>query len=662
MATTPSILDADTSDWAQPVEQLQQAQQTAAAAGPVDQATPPDPAQQQLAAAQQVAAQGGPVDTSSAPQSGEMLDYQQAQHHSRMQQIADAVGDALGGKSYEVARDDKTGKLVVTPREATPGEKWSRAGLAALKGVAAGYSVPNGPGNLGRALAAGAGAGMQMGADTRNQQVQQADADFNAKQQAQTHSANMALLNQRIHAGAFQAMRDGVEFGDLQADRANGVSKMIQDADGVDLGVHDHVDSLADLAKRNPELVKQHAQGRIYSEPEFDADGKVTGVHNYLIDQAWASRRNSADVGFQDLVPGADPAKDYPVAKNRTIPANSMTNGEVMLAQQAASERLIKAAADRHKSDRDDLNTQSEVALRKAQAAEALAGAADKRADADNKKPGDGTRGTSMEQQAEMMYEGRLAPSQLSKRAKTYNELLPLANAYGMKKYGKPFDAEISESRYKTRQATMKDYADGKPADQIGSFNMFLGHAENLSDTIDQLRNTHSPYLNVPLKELRKGMGDARYAAIQPQIEGVRTERENFLNNNHALQAPQIAGAEDLLNENQSLAQSQAAIKSFAAQAITRVGTINDRHKRVMGMDVPDILNETSKRTIRKLGLDRDAQMALGTAYSPAAAPSATGAPQQAPAAPPPPKVGDIVQGHRFNGGNPADPKSWSAQ
>jgi len=45
---------------------------------------------------------------------------------------------------------------------------------------------------------------------------------------------------------------------------------------------------------------------------------------------------------------------------------------------------------------------------------------------------------------------------------------------------------------------------------------------------------------------------------------------------------------------------------------------------------------------------------------SPASAPQAPAATPQAAAPPPPPKVGDVRKGYKFNGGNPADPASWS--
>jgi hypothetical protein len=157
------------------------------------------------------------------------------------------------------------------------------------------------------------------------------------------------------------------------------------------------------------------------------------------------------------------------------------------------------------------------------------------------------------------------------------------------------------------------DFADGKQADQIQSFNQFLGHSQDLSDSIAGLRNSNVTLLNTPLNKLRNMAGRPEVASILPKIEAVRTEYQNFLNNNHALQQPDIKEGRNMLDESKSPAQMEAAVKSFAHTALIRTATANDRYKRTMGTNVPDLLNDDSVRALNTYGLSGEAQRLLNT-------------------------------------------------
>jgi hypothetical protein len=172
----------------------------------------------------------------------------------------------------------------------------------------------------------------------------------------------------------------------------------------------------------------------------------------------------------------------------------------------------------------------------------------------------------------------------------------------------KRMDPSFDMSTYPARQAVAKDFADGKAADQIQSFNTFLAHAQDLSTAVDGLRNTSSPLINRPLNWLRKNMDNsAELQGYLAKIQPVSDEFESFLQNNHALTVEDKASAQKILDPTLSPAQMEASIKSFAHTAALRLSNTNQKYQNTFHKDYPGMLTPESSQYLDSLGFLKNA-------------------------------------------------------
>lgn len=535
--------------------------------------------------------------------------------------IVDEIRNALvPQQSTQIYRDPQTGDRYVQRPYRTPGQQWQKLAGEAIRGAAAGLANGQGPGGPQRAAAAGITAGIQQTQAEKEMQKKQADEDYQIARQNRIDKANTYLQQVQLASQEFalkrmqtKATQDDIEFSQKMNDRESARGS-------IDLGIYPDHYTLPDVQKNHPEVDfwKQGVSGMIQAHPGVDPEtGERKGVHVWLVQPSVLDQ--AAPQGTQAHRVEYD-TNNVPHITTFT-PTGNHTLREIQSMDDYAYGVVQKYQAG-----------QAETALRTAQTLEAKSGAAKNYAEArkNQVEAEQAEQGGTVvtPQTAAMLVEGQVAPSQLSKRAKEYNQLLPMANQYSMQHYGTPFDAEVSEGRYKARQKVIESYADGKEADQISSFNTFLGHAENLSNSVNALRNTLSPLINTPYNKLRDMVGDPSVKAILPQIEAVRREYQNFLNNNHALHQDDIAEGKQMIDENASPAQMQAAIRSFAHTALIRVGTLNDRYRRTMGSNVPDLLNEGSVRTLQQFGFGPQANELLRLT------PANTNPPKVAPAPP----------------------------
>ena len=135
------------------------------------------------------------------------------------------------------------------------------------------------------------------------------------------------------------------------------------------------------------------------------------------------------------------------------------------------------------------------------------------------------------------------------------------------------------------RKIKMEDYyANGKGADSLRSFGIFLEHGGAASEAVNQIRLSKMPVINKPINWWREHMSGApEFTQLVAALEPVRKEFESFLLGGRALYAEDRKAAEVILNENSSPAQIQQALKTMAHTAEARLNEENHRYKKVMG-------------------------------------------------------------------------------
>jgi hypothetical protein len=172
----------------------------------------------------------------------------------------------------------------------------------------------------------------------------------------------------------------------------------------------------------------------------------------------------------------------------------------------------------------------------------------------------------------------------------------------------KKLNPDFNTTTAKVKADTLEAFTNGKQADQIQSFNTFLGHAADASDVVNDYRTTGSPLINKPLNWIRKNaVGDPRYSQFVTSLAPVRDEFMTFLQNNHALTESDKKAADTIMSDTSSPAQIQAALKQMGNTSFIRLGALNTRYKRVMGEDFPDLLSVDSVQDAGKLGLGQQA-------------------------------------------------------
>jgi hypothetical protein len=172
----------------------------------------------------------------------------------------------------------------------------------------------------------------------------------------------------------------------------------------------------------------------------------------------------------------------------------------------------------------------------------------------------------------------------------------------------KRIDPSFDMTNFPARQKVATDFAAGKGADQIQSFNTFLAHSQDLNSAVNDFRLTGSPLINKPLVWLKNNSGDPAVASYLAKTEPVRVEFETFLQNNHALTESDKKEAVKVLDDNASPAQMQSTLKSMAHTAALRLREVNKRYANTMHKDYPGLLDPNNEKFLNDTG----AMSALG--------------------------------------------------
>lgn len=538
-----------------------------------------------------------------------------AQPHGVMK-ILDFVGDLLtggGNNPSQISRDPETGARVVTPGgKMSTGRKFAKVGLEALQGAATAAGAPPGPGHTGRGVAAAVGQQMALANDREQQAEQMADKDFDEQQKTKLQNLNYQLLSRELISKQLADTRAGKAAGREQVDFSNRLQDRERGLGSYDLGFVKGAASIADLGNKNPGMIAKYHAGLIVPVPVYGENGETLGL------QVFERKQNTNALPLPDgqqihrFTPpknvGDKPAYELYTPTNMSVA--EATNADM----KAYNDYQAYETAQQKKAESDSKIAEQKSVTNKNNAEAGKASAETK--NANGLGEGDAASMTHDEILKGMLKGSIDITKVFGIRGKDTRRAQFIAEAQHA-------DPSWTMEKYDRMRQVRKDYASGKEADQVESLNKFSGHAGDFAESVDGLRNSKTPFINKTINWLRQNAtNDARVADILPKIDAVKNEFQNFITN-HALQSSEIEAGKHMLNEDQTPAQMESAVKSFMKTVLIRAGTLNERYHRTIGEDVPSLLDNRSVQVIKNLGLSD---------YARAVVPSSTPNPQAAPA------------------------------
>lgn len=555
---------------------------------------------------------GGQIPEQQQPASQGPLVLHEAPHEG-FRGVLDRVLDAIGGKTNsELYRDDQGNEYVQHP-DKSAGQKWARVADLAITGAAQGLANGRGAGNMGKGLLSAVQAGKQIGGQ---------DAAADASNQAQVKSnriaqANYNLLSQKMLENQFALTR-------MQQD-ANDHDKSYEDAQtaqetalkSIPLGTYKGINDLPDLQKQHPEVLKDFYNTKnVVIIPHVDPDtGKHDGASFFLRRPGITQQILPPETPFH--VATMNDKGDYELETQHST--EPMTQGEIDERNLAAHTQMgsqAKMKADMAKEAQATALTSAEIPLKKAQTGEAETASVKNLAEASKAKNAgnaglptneDGTIDLARVSPADMTTARQIAAGD-QRMSDIVGRGSPEQRKYWMQ-LAEAVDPSFTGRDFEVRQGLQNDFTRGESSKSIVSFNQFLSHVATVNAGIQSMRNTNSPWLNTPINVLRqKAEGDPTLNKTLAPIIAARTEYENFLNNDHALQTGDKEDARRILNETMSPAQMQESLRAIAHTAADRADALNDKYVRTFHRNFPQMLSPTSVQALQSFGLGHYAQ------------------------------------------------------
>lgn len=509
--------------------------------------------------------------------------------------VYQGIMGALGGtQDTTYAIDPQTRKLVATSTPSGPGTQWKRMIAGAVQGTAAGLSVAPGPGQLARAAGAGIGAGMQGAQQQDTNAKTQAAADYDRDQKTLVQKAQTQALVGETSRAAFELSRAQTVAKMDDANRESAFVRLIQSGGNgsQDLGVAKNFGEAIQMHKDMPGLMTQYVHGNVAGVAHVNADGQFDGMHYALVTPEWSSAKLDGDQSFYQLQPPTK-AGEAPTIQKQTVKAGTMTNGAFLNAQTAASNEILKWHEDDRKQGDEEKLQKSEITRNNASAAKDTADAKKAAAEA------------AAVPSPENMSDSEIVKGMLDGTV----DITKTASIRGNKREAyveaaKKADPNFNMGDYATRLKLRQSFVDGKDADQITSFNAFLGHAMDASQGINALRNTKVPWINTPMNKLRsQAAGNPNINAFIIQQDAAKDEFQNFLSNNRALHETDKEEGKKMINENMSPAQQQGAMKQFVTTAAIRMSALNHKWSSTFHQDYPNMLDEDGTAALAHFGV-----------------------------------------------------------
>ena len=171
--------------------------------------------------------------------------------------------------------------------------------------------------------------------------------------------------------------------------------------------------------------------------------------------------------------------------------------------------------------------------------------------------------------------------------------------------YARKLDPNFSMAELNRKIDMEKSFSVGKDGQAIQSFDTFLQHAGEVTETVKGIQQTDSRLLNHSMNWWRKNMsGSPEYQRLATSLEPVGKEFEKFLLNQGALYKDDRDKINALLDSDVPLGQVMAALNQMGKTAKDRYGALNQRYKRVMKKDIENPFSQEALAGASKIGID----------------------------------------------------------
>jgi hypothetical protein len=210
-------------------------------------------------------------------------------------------------------------------------------------------------------------------------------------------------------------------------------------------------------------------------------------------------------------------------------------------------------------------------------------------------------------------------------------------------------DPTLDAANYGTRVKTRADFATGTAAKTKTALNTALGHAGDLYAQVDGLGGTPLPAINMVKNAVENQTGDPRVKTFNLTKEALLHEAMKVFSGSQGSMT-EFAQLAENLKVDDSPAQQRSVIKKLVGLLASKMDALGEQYKTGMGkeLDQSQIMSPHAQSVFNKIsGLPGGGEGAAPAAGSASAAPA-------------PPRVGAVVKGYTFLGGDPADPKSWA--
>lgn len=519
--------------------------------------------------------------------------------------MVDKIADVLTGKTTpEIYKDDQGNSYVYHPAM-TRGQQWERIASEAIVGAGAG-AAQVGPGNKGRAAAAGVQAGVKLG-----EEGQEKEKDVtNEARQANLDKANNQILQMNMAKNAWEMARMKIKASQEDITFNDNQEKQLTDQGGRLIGTAAHPGDIADILKVQPDIMKQLVQkGTVQIRHNIDADGNVIGVKAFLMPESWA----------KTLLPAGTVGHVYDPIENKITEfhyADPVTQGEVAIHDAAAVTARDKIAADQREAKLKAAQTKeanvnadtkadespSKIGLQKAEAKRDIAEAGKMRSesvvgDMSPEQSNDAAEGLSTGR----YLMGKDFPLRTTKDQATARELNQAAQQYSMTHFGLPYSPEKvrEESHFASNEKTQAylnsiDRMIGTPGipgqlDQVLS----LATQAGVTDQAGGFLGLNTPISQVK-QYVRRRLGDTAAKQFEQGLSDTQTALGTLIGN------PLLGGGE-----------SDLKLKTAQSQYGKDVTLSN---LKAANATVGEILGRARKQLARN---NRFIQQRYGDAYSP---------------------------------------------